>query len=65
MMHWGQRSLTYTVSGTPYQVSLGAFFQVNRFLVPDLLRLAIGRSFGPGCVGSLFGGWAFCTGACI
>jgi 23S rRNA (uracil1939-C5)-methyltransferase len=46
MMHWGQRSLTYTVSGVPYQVSLGAFFQVNRFLVPDLLRLAIGNRSG-------------------
>src|SRR5271168_3422492 len=31
MMHWGERSLTYTVSGHPYQVSLGGFFQVNRF----------------------------------
>ncbi len=46
MMHWGQRSLTYTVSGVRYQVSLGAFFQVNRFLVPDLLRLAIADRSG-------------------
>ncbi len=46
MMHWGERSLTYTVSGIRYQVSLGAFFQVNRFLVPDLLRLAIDNRSG-------------------
>ena len=46
MMHWGQRSLTYTVSGVPYQVSLGSFFQVNRFLVPELLQLAIGNRSG-------------------
>jgi 23S rRNA (uracil1939-C5)-methyltransferase len=46
MMHWGERSLTYTVSGNRYQVSLGSFFQVNRFLVPDLLRLAIGNRSG-------------------
>jgi 23S rRNA (uracil1939-C5)-methyltransferase len=46
MMHWGERSLSYTVSGTRYQVSLGAFFQVNRFLVPDLLQLAIGNRSG-------------------
>jgi 23S rRNA (uracil1939-C5)-methyltransferase len=46
MMHWGQRSLTYTVSGVPYQVSLGSFFQVNRFLVPDLLQVAIGDRSG-------------------
>ena len=30
MMHWGQRSLTYTVSDVRYQVSFGSFFQVNR-----------------------------------
>jgi 23S rRNA (uracil1939-C5)-methyltransferase len=46
MMHWGERSLTYTVSGVPYRVSLGSFFQVNRFLVPDLLQLAIGNRSG-------------------
>ena len=41
VMHWGQRSLAYTVSAIPYQVSLGAFFQVNRFLLPELLQLAV------------------------
>jgi 23S rRNA (uracil1939-C5)-methyltransferase len=46
MTHWGQRSLTYTVSGVPYQVSLGSFFQVNRFLVADLLKVAIGNRSG-------------------
>jgi 23S rRNA (uracil1939-C5)-methyltransferase len=46
MMHWGQRSLTYAVSGIPYQVSLGSFFQVNRFLVAELLQLAIGNRSG-------------------
>jgi 23S rRNA (uracil1939-C5)-methyltransferase len=46
IMHWGQRSLTYTVSGVPYQVSLGSFFQVNRFLLPELLQLAIGDRSG-------------------
>ena len=46
MMHWGQRSLTYTVSGRTYQVSLGAFFQINRFLLPTLLQVAIGERSG-------------------
>jgi 23S rRNA (uracil1939-C5)-methyltransferase len=46
LVHWGQRSLTYMVSGAPYQVSLGSFFQVNRFLVSELLRLAIGVRSG-------------------
>jgi 23S rRNA (uracil1939-C5)-methyltransferase len=46
IMHWGQRSLTYTVSGHRYQVSLGAFFQVNRFLLPGLLQLALNERSG-------------------
>jgi 23S rRNA (uracil1939-C5)-methyltransferase len=46
MAHWGQRSLSYTVSGHPYQVSLGSFFQVNRFLVPGLLDLVVGNRSG-------------------
>jgi 23S rRNA (uracil1939-C5)-methyltransferase len=46
IIHWGQRSLSYTVSGVPYQVSLGSFFQVNRFLVPELLQLATGNRSG-------------------
>jgi 23S rRNA (uracil1939-C5)-methyltransferase len=46
IMHWGHRSLSYPVSGLPYQVSLGSFFQVNRFLVPELLQLAIGNRSG-------------------
>jgi 23S rRNA (uracil1939-C5)-methyltransferase len=39
MKYWGQRWLTYKVSGRSYQVSLGSFFQVNRFLLPELLQL--------------------------
>jgi 23S rRNA (uracil1939-C5)-methyltransferase len=46
MMHWGERSLTYTVSGHSYQASLGGFFQVNRFLLPGLLQLAVENSDG-------------------
>jgi 23S rRNA (uracil1939-C5)-methyltransferase len=39
-------ALTYTLSGHSYQASLGGFFQVNRFLLPDLLRLAVEGSAG-------------------
>ena len=46
IMHWGQRSLTYTVSGISYQVSLGSFFQVNRFLLPELRQAVIGDRSG-------------------
>jgi 23S rRNA (uracil1939-C5)-methyltransferase len=43
--HWGQHSIPYTVLGHEYRVSLGSFFQVNRFLLPQLLDLVVsGRS---------------------
>jgi len=35
----GPGSLTYNVSGHAYQVSAGAFFQSNRHLVADLVRI--------------------------
>jgi 23S rRNA (uracil1939-C5)-methyltransferase len=46
MKYWGQRSLTYTVGGIPYQVSLGSFFQVNRFLLPELLQRVVKNRTG-------------------
>ena len=39
MTHWGDRFLHYPVAGFDYRVSLGSFFQVNRFLVPELVEL--------------------------
>ncbi len=61
MMHWGERSLTYTVSGHPYQASLGGFFQINRFLLPELLRLAVQNSAGEKRSGRL--AWDLYSGA--
>jgi 23S rRNA (uracil1939-C5)-methyltransferase len=61
LKHWGQRSLTYTVSGHPYQVSLGGFFQVNRFLLPGLLSLALKDSSGRQRSGRL--AWDLYSGA--
>jgi 23S rRNA (uracil1939-C5)-methyltransferase len=46
LMHWGERSLTYTVTQQSYQVSLGSFFQVNRFLLSGLLELVAGNRTG-------------------
>ena len=46
MKYWGQPSLTYTVCGLTYQVSLGSFFQVNRFLLPELLQLVVKNRSG-------------------
>jgi 23S rRNA (uracil1939-C5)-methyltransferase len=36
---WGRGGLTYVVEGKGYWVSAGGFFQVNRFLLPELVRL--------------------------
>jgi 23S rRNA (uracil1939-C5)-methyltransferase len=42
---WGAAGLAYEAAGYGYWVSRGAFFQVNRFLVDELVRLATsGRS---------------------
>ena len=46
MKYWGQRSLTYRVCGIPYRVSLGSFFQVNRFLLPELQQLVVKNRSG-------------------
>ena len=35
---WGEPTLQYAVDNRSYQVSAGAFFQVNRFLIPALLH---------------------------
>ncbi|RRA48635.1 class I SAM-dependent RNA methyltransferase [Acidipila sp. EB88] len=37
---WGERGLRYQAAGHAYEVSLGAFFQGNRFLVDRLVSLA-------------------------
>lgn len=39
--HWGQRSLRYKVGGNYYRVSIGSFFQINRFLLPQMVEAAI------------------------
>jgi 23S rRNA (uracil1939-C5)-methyltransferase len=36
--HWGAPSLTYRAAGFDYRVDHGAFFQVNRWLVDELVR---------------------------
>ncbi len=38
---WGEGSLLYKAAGFDYRVSLGSFFQVNRFLVDELVDLAV------------------------
>ena len=41
----GEQALTYRAAGNEYRVSLGSFFQVNRFLVDALVqRVTAGRS---------------------
>ncbi|HTZ56689.1 MAG TPA: 23S rRNA (uracil(1939)-C(5))-methyltransferase RlmD [Acidobacteriaceae bacterium] len=46
VLHWGQRSLTYYLAEVSYQVSLGSFFQVNRFLLPELVAWVVAEERG-------------------
>jgi 23S rRNA (uracil1939-C5)-methyltransferase len=43
---WGHPSLDYAVGNLRYQVSAGAFFQVNRYLVPALLQEVVAQRSG-------------------
>ncbi len=43
---WGKPSLEYAVGPLRYQVSAGAFFQVNRYLIPMLLEEVVARRSG-------------------
>jgi 23S rRNA (uracil1939-C5)-methyltransferase len=36
---WGENSLTYTTDSAAYRVSMGAFFQVNRYLIEELVKI--------------------------
>ncbi len=37
--NWGADGLTYAVAGEGYWISRGGFFQINRFLVDELVRI--------------------------
>jgi 23S rRNA (uracil1939-C5)-methyltransferase len=36
---WGAGDLTYSTDAAPYRVSAGAFFQVNRYLINELVKI--------------------------
>lgn len=42
----GESSLIYTADGRDYRVSIGSFFQVNRFLIDPLVSAAISAASG-------------------
>jgi 23S rRNA (uracil1939-C5)-methyltransferase len=42
----GQNHLTYHAAGHDYRVSAGSFFQTNRFLVDELVKVTTGRAKG-------------------
>ena len=45
LARWGEPSIQYHAAGYEYRVSLGSFFQVNRFLIDPLAKLVTaGRS---------------------
>jgi 23S rRNA (uracil1939-C5)-methyltransferase len=41
IQNWGEGALVYKAAGFGYRVSLGSFFQVNRFLVDALVDLVV------------------------
>jgi 23S rRNA (uracil1939-C5)-methyltransferase len=43
---WGAEAVLYKVANFNYRVSLGSFFQVNRFLLEALVELVAGRQSG-------------------
>lgn len=43
---WGQHHLDYAVGDLQYRVSANAFFQINRYLIPQLLREVIAERHG-------------------
>lgn len=43
---WGSPTLRYTVDGTTYPVTRGAFFQVNRYLAATMRQLVLGQRSG-------------------
>lgn len=52
---WGKPQLCYTVAGREYNVTRSAFFQVNRFLTAEMVRLVVGNR-GGGLAYDLFAG---------
>ena len=44
---WGSPGLNYRIAEIDYWVPRGAFFQVNRFLLPELLQLVTDNRTGP------------------
>ena len=39
LAQWGEPALAYTAAGQNYHVSIGSFFQVNRFLIDEVVEL--------------------------
>ena len=42
----GEQAISYTAAGRDYRVSLGSFFQVNRFLIDALVDLVVAENSG-------------------
>ena len=52
---WGSPGLNYDVAGERYWIARGGFFQVNRFLLPEMIELVCGDQRG-GIAWDLFAG---------
>jgi 23S rRNA (uracil1939-C5)-methyltransferase len=59
MLRSGSQALRYRAAGREYQVSAGAFFQVNRHLIDDLVSVVTGSSSGDLALDLYAGGGLF------
>jgi 23S rRNA (uracil1939-C5)-methyltransferase len=46
LAQWGESSIHYQAGGFDYRVDQGAFFQVNRWLIDDLIDRVVGKHKG-------------------
>ncbi|MGA2003557.1 MAG: 23S rRNA (uracil(1939)-C(5))-methyltransferase RlmD [Terriglobales bacterium] len=59
LAHSGARSIRYRTGSAEYQVSAGAFFQVNRHLIDKLLSVVTGNAHGETALDLYAGGGLF------
>jgi len=57
----GEKELTYKVGGHSYRVSAGAFFQVNRHLIEELVKIVVGSESGSTALDLYAGAGLFST----
>ncbi len=57
----GEASLQYTTSAGSFRVSAGSFFQTNRFLIDEIVKIALGNAKGTTALDLYAGTGLFCV----